>query len=134
MATGVDVLSSDQETGPSGSNISVQCFCHECDKKFTCDKNEVDDVSIVLAVTDNQCQGNFSCYRILSAQVVIQSLSNNWKPRTIGIALNKEILSGVTYCFIICSSEQETATNPGASFIQVREVMSYVISNDFCMF
>ena len=59
MATGVDVLS-EQETGPSGSNTNVQYFCHECDKKFSCDKNEVDDVSIVFSrVTHYQCQGKF---------------------------------------------------------------------------
>ena len=40
MATGVE-----QETGPSGSNTIAEYFCHECDKKFTCDKNETDDVS-----------------------------------------------------------------------------------------
>lgn len=38
MATGVE-----QETGPSGSNTIAEYFCHECDKKFTCDKNETDD-------------------------------------------------------------------------------------------
>ena len=50
MATGVDIGSSHQETGgemgPSGSTANGQYFCHECDKKFSCDnKNEVDDVS-----------------------------------------------------------------------------------------
>ena len=48
MATGVDIGSSSQETneevGPSGSNANAQYFCHECDKRFSCDKNE-DDVS-----------------------------------------------------------------------------------------
>lgn len=51
MATGVDILSPEQvsgelEMGPSGINVSADYFCHECDKKFTCDdKNEGDDVS-----------------------------------------------------------------------------------------
>lgn len=51
MATGVDILSPEQETGSSGSNVNnVQYFCHECDKKFTCDdKNETDDVSILVS-------------------------------------------------------------------------------------
>lgn len=48
MATGVDIGSSHQETGgemgPSGSAANAQYFCHECDKKFSCDnKNEGDD-------------------------------------------------------------------------------------------
>ena len=55
MATGVDVVdigSSNQELGgemgPSGSTANIQYFCHECDKKFSCDdKNEVDDVSVL---------------------------------------------------------------------------------------
>jgi len=46
MATGVDVLTPEQETESSGT--SAQYFCHECDKKFTCDiRSESDDVRIL---------------------------------------------------------------------------------------
>jgi len=46
MATGVDVLNPEQET--ESSDISAQYFCHECDKKFTCDnRSESDDVGVL---------------------------------------------------------------------------------------
>lgn len=91
MASGVDTLSPEQvtsdETGPSGSTVSVQYFCHECDKKFTCDeKNETDDVSGGLKPLFNIIVMKFTVFnRTESAQLVAQSLLNDWKPQTIGI-------------------------------------------------
>ena len=34
-----------EEVGPSGSTANSEYFCHECDKKFSCEKSEGDDVS-----------------------------------------------------------------------------------------
>ena len=91
MATGVDTLLPEQvrgdETGPSGSSVSVQYFCHECDKKFTCDdKNEAEDVSDSLKPLFNVIVKKVIVFnRTESAQVVVLSLLNDWKPQTIGI-------------------------------------------------
>ena len=46
MATGVDVLTPEQET--ESFDTSAQYFCHECDKKFTCDnRSESEDVRVL---------------------------------------------------------------------------------------
>lgn len=61
--------------------------------------------------------------RILSAQVVIQSLLNDWRPQKIGIVPYLELLDeNKNELFVVCSTVQETTqSNPGASFIQVRK-------------
>ena len=46
MATGLNVLTHEQETESSAST-GAQYFCHECDKKFSCDgRSESDDVCL----------------------------------------------------------------------------------------
>jgi len=42
MATGVDILTPEQDT--ESFDHGAQYFCHECDKKFTTDRSESDDV------------------------------------------------------------------------------------------
>ena len=45
-----------EEVGPSGSSANAEYFCHECDKKFSCEKSEVDDVSkFPLIVEEMHC-------------------------------------------------------------------------------